>query len=235
MRYLLVIFFILLSPSISFSSPACYNNADYPAHAYIMDLHENKLIENEIVVSLSEDGASCKSFEVVYGVMLKKSSLHLPFEEVYNLFIRAIKRDDSLLLQHVQQKANLPYVSIEKYLDMIFKQTPLDRNVDKMILARLNMYILDFYGSWNIKVPNEYLYPVLYIALGGEVIPDNKDHYVYRPEDDHQPSGANPLAEVYGLPKKEKVPAAWILEWADLDVDNLDNTGAWNRPLRVNF
>lgn len=236
MRYFIFIFlFLLISPALSYSYPTCYEDADYPAHIYINDLYENKLIEHENITSLAKDGASCNSHEVIYGVMLQKERIYVPFEKCYDLFVSAIKNDDSLLLQHLQQHINLPYKTVEEYLDMIFKRSPGSYDVDKMILARLNMYILDFYGSWNVKVPNEYLYPVLYIALGGNVILDNKDHYVYKPSDKNQPSGASPLADVYGLPKEEEVPAAWVLRWADIEVENLDNTGAWNRPLRVKY
>lgn len=229
--------FFMLFPSQVFSgvfdTPKCYSEAKYPAHEYAVDLFGIDFITEEKVVFLDSEGKECVESDLVLGIMSNDRTLYAPFKDVYRVVKTAFDEKNAEKMYFLKTNLRLPSLSITEYLDMVYKPSFDNSKITRTILAVLKEHTQPYLGSWKVYVPDEYLFPVLYLSLGGSVVEEKGEYYIRKPEDTKQPTGSNIKTIVYETEKNERLPGAWLLKWADINVQDDNQTGSWDNPIVV--
>lgn len=229
--FLCLLFIVSVS---SASTPECYKEAEYPAHEYVMDFYYDDFITKESVTFLKKGSDECISSELVLGLMTNLKTLYIPFEYIYAILWEAYKRKDYQMILYLNKKAYPQPMKIQDFLDLAYRDPLGGYDRTRILLETLKQDTWRFRGSWYINIPDEYLKPVLYLALGGEILKEPGEYYLYKPEDIKTASGGNPKGQIEGSSQYESIPASWLLKWAGIETQEESATGAWNSPLIVN-
>ncbi len=180
MRTFLILIVLAFWHSPALAAPECYENAKNPAHEF--PFADATSISQ--VTSLSYDGKSCTSIQLVQGMPILEQEMYVPFRLVYESYAKAIQDNDHKALMQISAYLRPTPRSFSQWIDLFEVEEGFSvelggvNNAIKIIrFLKPSSYfskLLIEDRSTPESLKPHITWPMLYFLMGGVMYPDGK-------------------------------------------------------------
>lgn len=176
----IIFLIILFYPTQLSATPACYTEADMPAHEFPF-ITENKLRE---ITGLSADGKSCVKIPFINGAPVVRQKIYVPMRQLYESYARAISDKNGTAARKLFaniRPAPRPF-PLWAWLYEEPESAPMPWGTEMMakiieILSpskSLNEFLVKTDANGLSVARLERAWPALFLLMGGEILPSEE-------------------------------------------------------------